>query len=99
MILEVATLSVRDGLESEFEAAFARTSHILSSARGHVSHELWRCQEVKGKYVLLVRWQTVEAHTVEFKSSAEYQEFRKVIHPFYVSPPIAEHFDLVERQA
>lgn len=96
MILEVATLSVKDGLEAEFEAAFKKASRIIASAKGYGSHELWRCIETRGKYVLLVRWESVEDHTVGFKESAEYQEFRKAIHPFYVSPPAADHFDLVE---
>jgi heme-degrading monooxygenase HmoA len=40
MILEVAILNVRGGLESQFEAALAQASPIIASMPGYVSHQL-----------------------------------------------------------
>lgn len=98
MILEVATLVVKPGEESAFESTFHAAARYIAAAPGYVSHELQRCVEVPGKYVLLVRWQTVEDHTVRFRGSTDYQSFRALVHPFYVEPPRAEHFELVTSQ-
>lgn len=67
-------LPVKPGLESDFEAAFKKASKIISSMDGYLSHELHKCIEVQGKYLLFVRWETLESHTVGFRNSPEFQE-------------------------
>lgn len=89
-------LHVKPGLESDFEATFKKASTIISSIKGYLSHELHRCIEVKGKYLLLVRWETLESHTVGFRNSAEFQEWKKLLHHFYEPSPIIEHFEEIE---
>ncbi len=95
MILEAVMLTVKLGFEDDFESSFKQASSIISSMQGYLSHELHRCIEVKGKYLLLVRWETLEAHTVGFRNSAEYQQWKKNLHHFYEPFPIVEHFDEV----
>jgi heme-degrading monooxygenase HmoA len=92
MILEVATLDVRSGQEADFERAFAQAALIISSMKGYLSHELQRCIERPNRYVLLVRWQTLEDHTVGFRGSPAYQEWRQLLHHFYDPFPSVEHF-------
>ena len=70
MILEVAILDIKDGMSDEFEAAFKQASKIISSMPGYISHELQKCVEVPNRYILLARWETLEAHTVGFRKSA-----------------------------
>ena len=89
-------LHVKPGLESDFEAAFKKASKIISSMDGYLSHELHRCIEVQDKYLLLVRWESLESHTVVFRSSAEYQEWKKLLHHFYEPFPTVEHFEEIE---
>jgi heme-degrading monooxygenase HmoA len=96
MILEAALLNVREGAEREFEASFKQASSIISSTRGYISHELQRCIEAKGKYLLLVRWDRVEDHTVGFRGSQAYQEWKKLLHHFYDPFPTVEHFEAVD---
>ena len=96
MILESAMLNVKLGLEGDFESAFKQASSIISSIDGYLSHELHRCMEVKGKYLLLVRWKNLEAHTVGFRVSPEYQQWKKLLHHFYEPFPIVEHFETVK---
>ncbi|MFC4025494.1 antibiotic biosynthesis monooxygenase family protein [Oceanobacillus longus] len=96
MILEAAMLQVKSGKEKEYEEAFGNASKIISSMKGYISHELQRCNEVKGKYLLLVRWETLEDHTVGFRQSNEYQEWKKQLHHFYDPFPIVEHFEKVK---
>ena len=83
MILEVAILNVRVGFEREFEAAFAEASPIIASMPGYVSHQLQRCLETSNRYVLLVNWTALEAHTVGFRGSPEYQRWKELLHHFY----------------
>jgi heme-degrading monooxygenase HmoA len=92
MILEVAILNVRDGAGEAFEAAFREASLIFASMPGYLSHELRHCIEVPSRYVLLVNWQRLEDHTVGFRQSAEYQQWRALLHHFYDPFPTVEHY-------
>jgi hypothetical protein len=47
-------------------------------------------------YLLLVRWETLKSHTIGFRSSAEYQEWKKLLHHFYEPFPTVEHFEEIE---
>ncbi|MEH7083042.1 antibiotic biosynthesis monooxygenase [Neobacillus drentensis] len=93
MILEAAMLTVRPGMEEEYEEAFRQATEIIASMKGYISHELQRCLEVKGKYLLLVKWETLEDHTIGFRQSNEYQEWKKLLHHFYDPFPTVEHFE------
>lgn len=95
MILEVAILDVIPGQELEFQAAFIEASSIISSMKGYVSHQLQRCLETQHRYILLVSWETLEAHTIGFRGSEGYQEWRKLLHHFYDPFPAVEHYELV----
>ncbi|BCL75611.1 antibiotic biosynthesis monooxygenase [Jeongeupia sp. HS-3] len=95
MILEVAVLNVLSGKEGEFESAFKIASAIISSMPGYISHQLQRCLENSSQYVLLVNWEKLEDHTVGFRGSAQYQEWRQLLHHFYDPFPTVEHYELV----
>jgi len=97
MILEAAILSVRVGQEQAFEAAFAAASPIIAATQGYISHELQRCIETTGRYLLLVQWQTLESHTVNFRDSANYVEWKKRLHHFYDPFPVVEHYETALR--
>ena len=95
MILEVAVLNIRKEMTSDFEVAFKQASSIISSMRGYISHQLQRCLEKEGQYILLVNWEKLEDHTVGFRESPEYQEWRKLLHRFYDPFPTVEHYEMV----
>ena len=95
MILEVALLNVRPGERAAFESAFARAQSIISSMPGHISHQLQRCLDVPDKYVLLVKWRRLEDHTIGFRQSPHYQEWKQLLHHFYNPFPTVEHYELV----
>ena len=95
MILEVALLDVLPDRTHEFEKAFAAASKIISSAPGYLSHELQRCVEKPERYILLVRWQTLEDHTEGFPGSEAYGEWKRLLHHFYDPFPTVEHFEPV----
>lgn len=95
MILEVAPLTIKPGQCPAFEAAFAQAEPIIASMPGYLGHELQRCLEDQQRYVLLVRWNTLEDHTVGFRGSARYQEWKQLLHHFYDPFPVVEHFERV----
>lgn len=95
MVLEVAILDVKPGHEAAFEAAFREASAIISGMPGYLSHQLQRCLERGNRYVLLVNWQTLEHHTVGFRGSAAYQEWKRLLHHFYDPFPTVEHYEPV----
>lgn len=97
MILEVAVLNIRSGHSVQFEETFCQAQQIISSMPGYLSQELQKCVEAEDKYILLVRWQTLEDHTEGFRKSREYQEWRRLLHHFYDPFPIVEHYVLVSR--
>ena len=92
MILEVATLDVRPGRTDAFEAAFAEAQRIIAAMPGYLSHELQRCVENPDRYILLVRWARLEDHTQGFRRSPRYQEWKRLLHPFYDPFSTVEHY-------
>jgi heme-degrading monooxygenase HmoA len=95
VILEHAILNVESGQEHAFEAAFGQAKTIIASMRGYAGLELRRCLEVPSRYLLLVQWQSLEDHTVGFRGSPRYQEWKALLHRFYDSFPIVEHYEVV----
>jgi heme-degrading monooxygenase HmoA len=96
MILEAAPLSVKPGQSPAFEDAFRKAQSIIASMPGYRSHELQRCIEREGQYLLLVRWDSVAAHEEGFRRSAGYQEWRKLLHHFYDPFPTVLHYEQVD---
>jgi heme-degrading monooxygenase HmoA len=92
VILEVAVLDIRPGLEDDFEAAFTQAQPIISSMDGCLSLELQRCVERETRYILLVRWRSLEDHTVGFRGSPEYRRWKALLHHFYEPFPTVEHY-------
>lgn len=92
MILETARLDVKPGQEPAFEQAFARAQRIIAGAPGYLDHQLRRCVETPSRYLLLVQWRTLEDHTVGFRGSDAYQEWKALLHHFYDPFPEVEHY-------
>jgi heme-degrading monooxygenase HmoA len=92
MILEVAILDVIPGQESNFQRSFSEAQDILSSMSGYISHELKRCVENPSRFILLANWENLEDHTVGFRSSPQYQEWKTLLHHYYDPFPEVEHY-------
>lgn len=95
VILEVAPLRIRAGQAQAFENSFREAQRIISSMPGYVSHELQRCLERTDEYILLVRWESVDAHETGFRGSPQYQEWKALLHHFYDPFPTVLHFEAV----
>jgi heme-degrading monooxygenase HmoA len=92
MVLEVAVLNIKSGQTQKFEAAFSEAQNIISSMNGYISHQLKKCLENDHQYILLVEWGTLEDHTVGFRTSQEYQQWKALLHHFYDPFPTVEHY-------
>ena len=93
MILEHAVLDVREGSSAEYEAAFAKARTIIAASPGFRSLRLERCLEQRDRYVLLVEWDSVEAHEDGFRRSPGFEEWRRLLHGYYPSRPTVQHFE------
>jgi heme-degrading monooxygenase HmoA len=91
-ILEHVLLPVIPGREAEFEAAFLRVKYVLQQIEGFLSLRLERGIESPSTYLLLIEWDSVEAHEKGFRGSPQYAEWSAALHPFYDPFPMVEHF-------
>ena len=92
MITEIALLKIRPGQSIAFEEAFINAQPIVESMHGYIQHELQQCLEEVDKYLLVVRWRTLEDHTVGFRQSEGYKEWKNLLHHFYDPFPVVEHY-------
>ena len=92
MILEVAILDIRPGQREQFEGVFSAAQEIISGMPGYQSHQLKKCVEKENRYLLLVNWESLEHHTVGFRESEQYLEWKKLLHHFYDPFPEVEHY-------
>src|SRR6187200_1256425 len=92
VILEHAILPVVAGRETAFEAAFAEARSIIAGMPGFIDLCLSRSVETPNEYLLLVHWESVEAHELGFRGSPEYVRWRDLLHHFYEPFPVVEHF-------
>lgn len=96
-VLEHALLHVVPGREQAFEEAFVTARSIISTVPGFRALSLARCLERPATYLLLVRWDSLEAHTEGFRGSPGYQEWKALLHHFYEPFPVVEHFREMQR--
>jgi quinol monooxygenase YgiN len=91
MVLEIAQIDVKPGLEAEFEAGVAKAAPLFRRAKGCRGLSLHRSHEHPSRYRLFVTWETIENHTVDFRGSPDFQEWRKLVGHCFASPPAVEH--------
>lgn len=92
MIVEHAELTVEAGREREFAEVFGKAREVLAEADGFRWAELLRGAERPSTFLLLVGWESVEAHTVGFRESEAFGRWRALVGPFFAGPPAVEHF-------
>jgi heme-degrading monooxygenase HmoA len=92
MILESALLDVKPNEEAAFEAAIRQARPLIAATPGFRTIAVRRCLETPNRYLLLVEWDRLEDHTIGFRQSARYEEWRALLHHFYDPLPRVEHF-------
>ncbi len=97
MILEIAQLDVKPGMEAEFEKGVAEAAPVFKRAKGCRGLSLQRSIEKPGRYRLFVEWDTLENHTVDFRGSEDFKEWRRLVGHCFAEPPYVEHTNLVNK--
>ena len=95
MILEVAILNVKNELQENFEKDFKIASQYISSIKGYKGHSLRKCMENENQYILLVEWENIQNHEVDFRQSDAYLKWKELLHDYYEPFPIVEHYETV----
>lgn len=98
MILELADIRIQPGKEAEFNAAIQRgVDHVISKAKGFRGYKINKGVESPERYVLTIFWETLENHTVDFRQSPAFQEWRGIVGPYFAAAPVVEHFTLLSK--
>jgi heme-degrading monooxygenase HmoA len=100
MILELADIRIHPGQNAAFDEAIARgLSDVIAHAKGCRGFKVNKGIESAERYVLEIFWDTLENHTVDFRQSDAFTQWRGIVGPFFAAPPVVEHFDLVVKSA
>jgi heme-degrading monooxygenase HmoA len=92
MVLEVALIDVRPGQEDDFAAAYRAAHSLIVTTAGCRSVRMTRGIESPSRFVLLVEWDSVDAHVENFRNTDRFTEWRGHIGPYFAEPPRVEHF-------
>jgi heme-degrading monooxygenase HmoA len=94
MILEIATFDIKDGNQADFEQTFQAAEAIVSQSKGFIGLKFHHCIEVPTKYKALIHWESLEDHTIGFRQSPLFTEWRAILSPHFNKAPVAEHFEI-----
>ncbi len=98
MILELADIRIHAGKQQEFDAAIKNgVETVIAHAKGFKGYKVNKCIETPERYVLMIFWETLENHTVDFRGSANFADWRSIVGPFFAAPPTVEHFTLLAK--
>ncbi|MBT0569205.1 antibiotic biosynthesis monooxygenase [Curvibacter sp. CHRR-16] len=96
MILEVADIRIHPGQNAAFDQAIARgLREVIAHAKGCQGYKVNKGIESPERYILQIFWDTLEDHTIGFRQSDAFTQWRSIVGPFFAQPPHVEHFDLV----
>ncbi|HKX43629.1 MAG TPA: antibiotic biosynthesis monooxygenase [Burkholderiaceae bacterium] len=100
MILEVADIRIAAGKQAEFDAAIRRgVETVIAKAQGFCGYKVNKGVESPERYILMIYWETLENHTVDFREGPLFPEWRAIVGPYFTAPPSVEHFTLVAKSA
>ena len=100
MILEVADLAINPANRMAFEADIRHgIETVVAQSKGFKGYKVNRSQETAGRYLLTIYWQTLEDHTVGFRGSDAFGQWRAIVGPHFLRPPVVEHFELVAKSS
>lgn len=98
MILEIADIRIQPGKQAEFDAAILRgIQQVISTAKGFQGYKINKGIESPERYVLMIFWETLENHTIDFRQSPAFAEWRSIVGPYFAAPPTVEHFTLLAK--
>ena len=98
MILELADIRIAPGQQAAFDEAIQRgLTTVIANAKGFQGFNVNKGIESPERYVLQIFWDTLEDHTVGFRESPAFADWRAIVGPFFATPPVVEHFTLLTK--
>ena len=98
MILELVDIRIHLGQQAAFDEAIHHgLTSVISRAIGFNGFKVNKGIENPERYILQIFWDTLEDHTVGFRESPDFAEWRAIVGPFFASPPVVEHFELLTK--
>ena len=98
MILELADIRIHPGQQAAFDEAIQRgLKTVIANAQGCHGFKVNKGIESPERYILQIFWDTLEDHTVAFRQSPAFADWRAIVGPFFAAPPVVEHFDLLTK--
>ncbi|MEO6321368.1 MAG: antibiotic biosynthesis monooxygenase [Polaromonas sp.] len=98
MILELADIRIQPGQQAAFDAAIQRgIVEVISKAKGFQGYKVNKGIESPERYILQIFWDTLENHTIDFRESPAFADWRAIVGPFFAGPPTVEHFNLLAK--
>ena len=96
MILEVADFRIKPGAQAEFDVAIKKgVETVIAKAKGFRGYKVGKGIESAERYLLMIYWDSVENHMVDFRQSPAFQDWRAFVAPYFAAPPAVEHFTFV----
>ena len=100
MILELADIRIQPGKQAEFDIAIQRgVQQVISKAKGFRGYKINKGIESPERYILMIFWETLENHTIDFRQSPAFLEWRGIVGSYFAAPPTVEHFTLLGKSA
>ncbi|MBC3807300.1 antibiotic biosynthesis monooxygenase [Undibacterium seohonense] len=100
MILELADIRIHPGKQAAFDVAIqSGLNEVIVHAKGFRGFKVNKGIESPERYVLMIFWDTLENHTVDFRESPAFLAWRNIVGPYFAAPPVVEHFDLLAKSA
>lgn len=96
MILEIADIVIQPGKNTEFDLAIERgVREVIAKAIGFRNFKVQKGLDNPRRYILMIEWETLDNHIVDFRNSPAFLEWRAIVGPFFAAPPVVEHFQLL----
>lgn len=98
MILELVDIHIHPNQQDAFDEAIQRgVNEVISNAKGFQGYKVNKGIENPERYILQIFWETLENHTVDFRQSPAFGEWRAIVGSFFAAPPTVEHFNLLAK--
>ena len=89
MILELADIRIHANQQAAFDEAIQRgIATVITKAHGYRGFKVNKGVESPERYVLMIFWETLENHTVDFREAPAFPEWRAIVGPFFAAPTV-----------
>ena len=93
MVTEIAVFQAIPGKEEAFAQGIQQGIKVIGRDAGCRSVVVQRCIEDPARFLLVVEWDSLEAHTEGFRKSSSFAEYRSHINGLFQDNPVVHHYE------